>query len=258
MKGKVEITGLDSYSSVKLNQKKSKELMTRIKLGDKKAKEEFIMGNIRLVLSIIKRFPSAKVCPDDMFQAGCIGLVKATDNFNDEFGVRFSTYAVPMILGEIKRVVRNHNGLRISRSIRDTAYRALKARSELECGDREVTMRDVAEKLKIREKEVVYALDAISDHASIFDPVYDKAGDTIELLDQLKDENNNDEKWTEKVALSRAMERLDEREKKIIYMRYYEGKTQTEISGEVGLSQAQVSRLEKLALLFMRKKLSYT
>ncbi len=258
MKGKVEISGYNIENAKKLTQKQTAELFKRIKQGDAAAKEEFILGNIRLVLSIIKRFPNAKVSADDMFQAGCIGLIKATDNFNDELGVRFSTYAVPMILGEVKRVVRNHSGLRISRSIRDTAYRALKARSELEKGFKEVTMGDIAEKLAVQEKEVVYALDAISDHASIYDPVYDKEGESIELLEQLKDENDCDEKWTEKVALNSAIEKLDEREKKIIYLRYYEGKTQTEISGEVGLSQAQVSRLEKLALKFMRKKLICT
>lgn len=258
MKDRVLISGLDSSAITKLTAKRSKELMCRIKQGDEAAKNEFVMGNLRLVLSIIKRFPNSKVSADDMFQAGCVGLIKATANFDDKLGVCFSTYAVPMILGEIKRVLRNHNGLRISRSIRDTAYRALKARSELECENREVSMREIAEKLDLQEKEVVYALDAISDHSSIFEPVYDKAGDAIELLDRLKDENNDDEKWTENAALSRAMEKLDEREKKIIYLRYYEGKTQTEISGEIGLSQAQVSRIEKLALGFMRKKLSYT
>lgn len=258
MNKRVQISGYNIEKAEKLTQKRSAELLNKIKAGDKNAKEQFILSNLRLVLSIIKRFPNAKVSADDMFQAGCVGLVKAVDNFNSDLGVRFSTYAVPMILGEVKRVIRNHSGLRISRSIRDTAYRALKARSELECGGEETTMREIAEKLQIQEKEVVYALDAISDHASIYDPVYDKAGDTIELLDQLKDESDCDERWTENVALDSAMQKLDDREKKIIYLRYYEGKTQTEISGEVGLSQAQVSRIEKLALAFMRKKLSYT
>lgn len=258
MNKRVQISGYNIEKAEKLTQKRSAELLKQIKAGDKNAKEQFIMSNLRLVLSIIKRFPNAKVSADDMFQAGCVGLVKAVDNFNYDLGVRFSTYAVPMILGEVKRVIRNHSGLRISRSIRDTAYRALKARSELECGGVEASMHDIAEKLQVQEKEVVYALDAISDHASIYDPVYDKAGDTIELLDQLKDDSCSDEKWTENVALDSAMQKLDDREKKIIYLRYYEGKTQTEISGEVGLSQAQVSRIEKLALAFMRKKLSFT
>lgn len=260
MSGRVEISGYKIENAERLTQKRAAELLKRIKSGDKKAKEQFVMANLRLVLSIIKRFSNAKVSAEDMFQAGCVGLIKAVDNFNDELGVRFSTYAVPMILGEVKRVIRNHSGLRISRSIRDTAYKALKARGELENGGGcdEVTMRDVAEKLRLQESEVVYALDAISDHASICDAVYDKAGDTIELLDQLKDENADDEKWTEHVALNSAIEKLDEREKKIIYLRYYEGKTQTEISSEVGLSQAQVSRIEKLALAFMKKRLSYS
>ncbi len=258
MIGRVEISGYKIENIERLTQKRSAELLKRIKSGDKLAKEEFVIGNLRLVLSIIKRFQNAKVSSDDMFQAGCVGLIKAVDNFNDQLGVRFSTYAVPMILGEVKRVVRNHSGLRISRSIRDMAYKALKARGELENGCKEVTLQDIAEKLSVQESEVAYALDAISDHASIYDPVYDKAGDTIELLDQLKDERSNDEKWTENVALTSAMEKLDERERKIIYLRYYEGKTQTEISGEIGLSQAQVSRIEKLALAFMKKRLSYS
>ncbi len=258
MNGKVKVSGIDTSSLKNLGRKKSEELMLRIKAGDEVAKEEFIMGNLKLVLSVIKRFQNNKVSADDMFQSGCIGLVKAVENFDVSLGVCFSTYAVPMIIGEIKRILRTTNSLRVPRSIRDSAFKALKIRSELEKNGEEATMAQIAEKMNVEEKEVVYALDAISDPASIFDPVYNKSGDTIELLDQLKDEGNNDERWTEKVALESAFDRLGEREKKIIYMRYYEGKTQTEISGEVGLSQAQVSRLEKLALLFMRKRLSFT
>lgn len=258
MNGKVKVSGIDTSSLKNLGRKKSEELMLRIKAGDELAKEEFIMGNLKLVLSVIKRFQNNKVSADDMFQSGCIGLVKAVENFDVSLGVCFSTYAVPMIIGEIKRILRTTNSLRVPRSIRDSAFKALKIRSELEKNGEEATMAQIAEKMNVEEKEVVYALDAISDPASIFDPVYNKSGDTIELLDQLKDEGNNDERWTEKVALESAFDRLGEREKKIIYLRYYEGKTQTEISGEVGLSQAQVSRLEKLALLFMRKRLSFT
>lgn len=257
MNGKVNLTGIDTSSLKNLGRKKSEELMLRIKSGDESAKEEFIMGNLKLVLSVIKRFQNAKVSADDMFQSGCIGLIKAVDYFDVSLGVCFSTYAVPMIIGEIKRVLRTTNSLRVPRSIRDSAFKALKVRSELEKNGEEATMAQIAEKMNVEEKEVVYALDSISDPASIFDPVYNKSGDTIELLDQLKDEYNTDERWTEKVALENAFERLGEREKKIIYMRYYEGKTQTEISGEVGLSQAQVSRLEKLALVFMRKRLQF-
>lgn len=258
MNGKVKVSGIDTGTLKNLSRRKSEELMLRIKAGDEQAKEEFIMGNLKLVLSVIKRFQNAKVSADDMFQSGCIGLIKAVKNFDVTLGVCFSTYAVPMIIGEIKRILRTTNSLRVSRSIRDSAFKALKVRSELEKSGEEASVAQIAERMNVEEREVVYALDAISDPASIYDPVYNKSGDTIELLDQLKDEGNTDEKWTEKVALESAYERLGEREKKIIYMRYYEGKTQTEISGEVGLSQAQVSRLEKLALLFMRNKLSFT
>lgn len=257
MIGKVKVSGIDTSSLKNLGRKKSEELMARIKEGDERAKEEFIMGNLKLVLSVIKRFQGAKVSADDMFQAGCIGLIKAVENFDVTIGVCFSTYAVPMIVGEIKRILRTTNGLRVPRSIRDSAFRALKIRAEIEKDGADVTMAQIAEKMNVEEKEVVYALDAISDPSSIYDPVYNKSGDTIELLDQLRDERDTDEKWTEKVALESAFSKLGKREKKIIYMRYYEGKTQTEISGEVGLSQAQVSRLEKLALSFMRGKLSF-
>ena len=258
MNGKVKVSGIDTGTLKNLSRRRSEELMLRIKAGDEQAKEEFIVGNLKLVLSVIKRFQNAKVSADDMFQSGCIGLIKAVKNFDVTLGVCFSTYAVPMIIGEIKRILRTTNSLRVSRSIRDSAFKALKVRSELEKSGEEASVAQIAERMNVEEREVVYALDAISDPASIYDPVYNKSGDTIELLDQLKDEGNTDEKWTEKVALESAYERLGEREKKIIYMRYYEGKTQTEISGEVGLSQAQVSRLEKLALLFMRNKLSFT
>ena len=258
MTRKVEITGLDTGTLKNIGKKKSEELMIRIKQGDERAKEEFILGNVKLVLAVIKRFQGAKVSADDMFQSGCIGLIKAVENFDMSVGVCFSTYAVPMIIGEIKRILRTTNSLRVPRSIRDSAFKALKVRSEIEKDNREATMAEIAERMNVEEKEVVYCLDAISDPMSIYEPVYNKSGDTIELLDQLKDEKCTDEKWTERVALQSAMEKLDEREKKIIYMRYYEGKTQTEISGEVGLSQAQVSRIEKLALSFMRTKLSFT
>lgn len=258
MTRKVEITGLDTGSLKNIGKKKSEELMLRIKQGDERAKEEFILGNVKLVLAVIKRFQGAKVSADDMFQSGCIGLIKAVENFDISLGVCFSTYAVPMIIGEIKRVLRTTNSLRVPRSIRDSAFKALKVRSEIEKDNREATMAEIAERMNVEESEVVYCLDAISDPMSIYEPVYNKSGDTIELLDQLKDEKGTDERWTEHVALQNAMDKLDDREKKIIYMRYYEGKTQTEISGEVGLSQAQVSRIEKLALSFMRTKLSFT
>lgn len=255
---KVVIAGIDTSSLKNIDRKRSEELMKRIKEGDSAAKEEFIMGNLKLILSIIKRFQGAKVSSDDMFQSGCVGLIKAVENFDTSVGVCFSTYAVPMIIGEIKRILRTTNSLRIPRSIRDSAFKALKIRGEIEQNNGEATIAAIAERMNVEEKEVVYALDAISDPMSIYEPVYNKSGDTIELLEQLKDDDGTDEKWTEHVALENAFEKLGEREKKIIYMRYYEGKTQTEISCEVGLSQAQVSRLEKIALTFMKGKLSFT
>ena len=229
----------------------------KIKEGDKKARETFAICNIRLVLSIIKRFPSAKVSADDLFQAGMIGLLKSIDNFDVTLGVRFSTYAVPMIMGEVKRVIRGNNSLRVSRSIRDTAYRVLQARTEIETEKDDIaTLAEIADKLNIEEKEVVYALDAISDPVSLYDPVYSKSGDDLLLMDQIGDEKNTDERWTENVALESAVAKLSEREKTILYMRYYEGKTQTEISSEIGLSQAQVSRLEKNALKSVKTKIN--
>jgi RNA polymerase sporulation-specific sigma factor len=211
---------------------------------------------MRLVLSLIKRFRIKNLGADDVFQAGCVGLIKAIDGFDVSVGVKFSTYAVPMIVGEIKRYLRDGNSLRVARSIRDTAYRVLKAREEIESRDEEATIEKIAETLQVEQREVVYALDAISDPVSLYEPVYNKAGDTLLLMDQLCDEKNTDEIWTEHVALAEAMEKLGEREKKILYLRYYQGKTQTEISEEVGISQAQVSRLEKNALHNIRLNIS--
>ena len=254
---KVIICGVDTSTLPRIKNEESLELLKKISLGDTIAKEKFINANIRLVLSIIKRFPSAKVSKDDMFQAGCIGLIKAVDNFDLSVGVTFSTYAVPMIIGEIKRILRTANSLRVSRSIRDTAYQVLKTRNELERRDEAPTPYKIAKALSIAESEVVYALDAISDPVSLYDPVYSKEGEELYLMDQISDEKENDEKWTENAALSSAMKRLGEREKTILYMRYFEGRTQTEISSSVGLSQAQVSRLEKNALKVLKTKISY-
>lgn len=253
---KVEICGVDTSGLPKLSNKESEELMLRLKKGDKRAREQFIVGNMRLVLSLIKRFRIKNLGADDVFQAGCVGLIKAIDGFDVSVGVKFSTYAVPMIVGEIKRYLRDGNSLRVARSIRDTAYRVLKAREEIEGRDEEATIEKIAEMLQVEQREVVYALDAISDPVSLYEPVYNKAGDTLLLMDQLCDEKNTDEIWTEHVALAEAMEKLGEREKKILYLRYYQGKTQTEISEEVGISQAQVSRLEKNALQNIRLNIS--
>ncbi len=253
---KVVINGVDTSTLPRLTREESDELLHKIKRGDTKAKNLFITANMRLVLSIIKRFPNTKVSADDMFQSGCIGLIKATDNFDVKFGVAFSTYAVPMILGEIKRLIRTNNSMRVSRSIRDTAYKVLKTRNELERLDEEATAEKIACALEIPTSEVVYALDAISDTVSIYDPVYSKEGEELLLVDQIKDDKESDERWTENIALRKATIKLDERERRIIFMRYYEGKTQTEISKEVGLSQAQVSRLEKTALKTLKLKMS--
>ena len=246
--GKVIICGVNTANLPHLTEEESISLLKRAKNGDESAREQFIIGNMRLVLSIIKRFWAKKANSDDIFQAGCIGLIKSINNFDESFGVKFSTYAVPMIIGEIKRFLRDGNSMRVSRSIRDTAYLALKTRGEIEKRDEEPTLDKIASEMQVAVSEVVYALDAISDTVSLYDPVYNKAGDELLLVDQLGDEKNTDENWTEKVALDTAMNYLGEREKRIIYLRYYEGKTQTEISQEVGISQAQVSRLEKTAL----------
>jgi len=248
MSSKVVICGVDTASLPKLTNETSNELLRRIALGDKIARDDFIVANMRLVLSVIKRFWSAKANSDDMFQAGCVGLIKAIDNFDLSVGVKFSTYAVPMIIGEIKRFLRDGNSMRVARSIRDTAYQVLKTRSEIEGRDEEASLERIAEEMKIAVSEVVYALDAISDTVSLYDPVYNKQGDTLLLMEQIGDEKNTDENWTETVALECALGNLGDREKTIIKMRYYEGKTQTEISQIVGISQAQVSRLEKTAL----------
>ena len=253
---KVEICGVDTSGLPKLTAQENDELMKRLKQGDKRARDKFIVGNMRLVLSLVKRFRIKNLGADDVFQAGCVGLIKAIDGFDLSVGVKFSTYAVPMIVGEIKRYLRDGNSLRVSRSIRDMAYKVLKARESIEGRDEEASIERIAQELKVAEREVVYALDAISDPVSIYEPVYNKAGDTLLLMDQLCDEKNTDEVWTEHVALSEAMEKLGEREKRILFLRYYEGKTQTEISEEVGISQAQVSRLEKNALQNIRLSIS--
>ena len=253
---KVVICGVDTAGLPRLSNEENERLMAALKAGDKAAREKFIVGNMRLVLSLVKRFWAKNANADDVFQAGCVGLIKAIDHFDPAFRVRFSTYAVPMILGEIKRYLRDGNSLRVSRSIRDTAYQILKVREKLEERDEEATIGKIAEAMQVREREVVYALDAISDPVSIYDPVYNKSGDTLQLMDQLADESQSDEIWTERVALRQAMALLPERERKILLLRYFEGKTQSEISAEVGISQAQVSRLEKNAINSIRRDIS--
>lgn len=253
MAGKVSICGLDTSTLPKLKACEQEKLMKKVKEGEEGAREEFVIANMRLVLSVLQKYYTNKGNYDDLFQIGCIGLIKAIDNFNINIGVKFSTYAVPMIMGEIRRFLRDTNSLRVSRSIRDTAYQVLKAREELESKlDLEVSLECIAEKLQIPLKEVVCSLDAVSAPVSLYEPVYNSSGDTILLMDQISDERNTDEKWTDNVALENAIEELNERERQILYLRYYEGKTQIEISEGVGISQAQVSRLEKNALKQIR------
>ena len=256
MNKSVCICGVNTATLPKINATECEKLLVAVKRGDKGAKDKLVMANVRLVLSVIKRFNNSGVSSDDMFQVGCVGLIKAADNFDLSVGVKFSTYAVPMIIGEIKRFLRSKNSMRVSRSIRDTAYKALKMRCEIERDNQEATVCEIARRLDIAESEVAYALDAISDTVSLYDPVFNKQGDTLMIVDQLADEFNTDERWSESVALNNAIKDLDEREQKILYSRYYLGKTQTEISSEVGLSQAQVSRIEKTALKTIKAKIS--
>ncbi len=255
MSNKVMICGINTSNLPHLSEEQTLDLLLQAKNGNETAREQFIVSNLRLVLSVIKRFRLKSANPDDVFQAGVIGLIKSIDNFDVSFGVKFSTYAVPMIIGEVKRLLRDGNSMRVSRSIRDTAYRALKTRNELEKGEQEVTLEQVAIAMDTAYSEVVYALDAISDTVSLFDPVFNKDGDTLLLMDQIGDEKNTDENLTEKFALELALKGLEERESKIIYLRYFMGKTQTEISNEIGISQAQVSRLEKSALKEIKNRI---
>ena len=255
MNGKVVICGINTAELPRINEEQSVLLLKRIADGDEAARDKFIVANMRLVLSVIKRFWAKRFNSDDVFQAGMIGLIKSVDNFDLKFNVKFSTYAVPMIIGEIKKYLRDVNSMRVARSIRDTAYHALQVRTELEESGEEITLGKIAEKMQVAEKEVAYSLDAISDTVSLYDPVYNKNGDELLLVERICDEKNTDEIWTENAAISSALNRLDERERKIISLRYFEGKTQTEISEEVGISQAQVSRLEKNALKEIKNKI---
>ena len=253
---KVEICGVNTSTLKVLTDEEKRELLLRCKNGDMCARQELIYGNLRLVLSIIQRFTGKKENLDDLFQVGCIGLVKAVDNFNTELDVKFSTYAVPMIIGEIRRYLRDNNSIRISRSIRDTAYKALQAREELirekEC---EPTVEDIASRLGEKRETVVRAMEAIIEPISLYEPVFSDNGDSIYVLDQLSDNSSSDEIWLENIVLREAMKHLSERERKIIILRYYMNKTQTEIAQEIGISQAQVSRLEKGALCRMRAQI---
>ena len=239
-----------------LSDEEKKILLKKTKEGDEAARQELIYGNLRLVLSIIQRFTGRKENMDDLFQVGCIGLVKAVDNFNIDLDVKFSTYAVPMIIGEIRRYLRDNNAIRISRSVRDLAYKALQTREQLmREKEEEPTVGEIAERLGEKRENVMHAMEAIVDPVSLYEPVYSDNGDSIFLMDQLSDTSSSDEKWLENIALHEAMRKLNDRERKIIDMRYYKNKTQMEIATEIGISQAQVSRLEKGALERMRKQM---
>ncbi|NLX63163.1 MAG: RNA polymerase sporulation sigma factor SigG [Clostridiaceae bacterium] len=251
---KVEICGVNTSKLPLLSGNKMNELMKRIKKGDKKAREEFIQGNLRLVLSVIQRFGNRGENADDLFQVGCIGLIKAIDNFDVTQNVKFSTYAVPMIIGEIRRYLRDNNPIRVSRSLKDIAYKALQAREKIIGKEsREPNITDISNELGISKENVVMALDAIQEPISLFESVYHDGGDAIFVMDQVKDDKNNDEKWLESISISEAMSKLSEREKRIVDLRFFQGRTQMEVAEEIGISQAQVSRLEKSALKHMQK-----
>ncbi len=254
---KVEICGVNTSKLPTLTNDEKNELFVKIRQGDEDARQLFINGNLRLVLSVIKRFASSSENVDDLFQIGCIGLIKAIDNFNTELGVKFSTYAVPMIVGEIRRFLRDNNSIRVSRSLRDTAYKAIYARESLmKKNQKEPTITEVAAEVGISREDIVYALDAIQNPMSLYEPVYTDGGDTLYVMDQIRDKKNREELWVEHLSLSDAMKKLNEREHEIIVLRFFEGKTQMEVADIVGISQAQVSRLEKNALRMMRAYLS--
>ena len=254
---KVEICGVNTSKLPLLTSEEKDALFARILKGDKNAREENIKGNLRLVLSVIQRFSSSNENVDDLFQIGCIGLIKAIDNFDVTQNVKFSTYAVPMILGEVRRYLRDNNSIRVSRSLRDTAYKALYARDALTKKNlREPTIMEIADEVGISKEEITYAMDAIQTPVSLYEPVYTDGGDPLCVMDQISDKKNREENWIEQLSLNEAMKRLPERERHIIDMRFFEGKTQTEVAEEVGISQAQVSRLEKNALKAMRNYLS--
>ena len=253
---KVEICGVNTAKLPLLSHEEKTELLKRIKQGDRHARQIFIEGNLRLVLSIIQRFTGRGEQADDLFQVGCVGLIKATDNFDLNQQVKFSTYAVPMILGELRRFLRDYNSIRVSRSLRDTAYKALRIREELtRRHGQEPTVEDIAKEMDLPKEDVVMALDAIQDPISLYEPIFHEEGDALYVMDQISDKKNKEENWVEEISLQEAMKKLAPREQHIIDLRFYEGKTQMEVADEIGISQAQVSRLEKHALKTMKQYL---
>lgn len=245
---KVEICGVNTSQLPVLKEAKKRELLERARGGDKAAREQLITGNLKLILSVIRRFAARGENPDDLFQVGCIGLIKAIDNFDVTLDVRFSTYAVPMIIGEIRRYLRDNNSVRVSRSLKDIAYKAMQAKEALTAKyNKEPTIEQIAKELNLKKEDVVLALEAIIEPVSLYEPVYSDGGDTIYVLDQVGDKND-DENWIDEILFKQSMKNLPERERAIINLRFFEGKTQTEVANEIGISQAQVSRLEKGAL----------
>ena len=254
MLGKVEICGVNTAKLKVLKNEETMELLKKAQAGDSAAREELIAGNLRLVLSVLQKFNGRGENVDDLFQVGCIGLIKAIDNFNTDLDVRFSTYGVPMIVGEIRRYLRDNSAVRVSRSMRDTAYKVLQVKERfVNEHQREPTVDEVARELGVKREEVVFALDAIVDPVSLYDPVYSDGGEAICIMDQVKDSRNTDEDWLERIALREAIDQLSQRERRILALRFFEGRTQMEVSAEVGISQAQVSRLEKNAIRQIRK-----
>ena len=257
MAHKVTICGLDTNKLPKLTAKESEEYLKRIKNGDRQARETFLLANMRLVLSMVHRFSGATTDADDMFQVGCLGLVKALNHFDPAYGVMFSTYAVPMILGEIRRFVREANGIKVSRGMRDTAYRAMQAKEALEQRNvADPTLYEIAEEMDAPVKEVVCALDAISTPMSLYEPISGEGSDCLLVLDGVVGERNPEENWTERLDLKSAIGKLPKQEKEVLGLRYYKGRTQMEVSGELGISQAQVSRLENTAIKKLRELLA--
>ncbi|MBE6955624.1 MAG: RNA polymerase sporulation sigma factor SigG [Ruminococcaceae bacterium] len=256
MQGKVEICGVNTSKLKVLSSEEMTELIRRTKQGDRKAREKLIEGNLRLVLSVIQRFAGRGENPDDLFQVGCVGLLKAIANFDETKMVRFSTYGVPMIAGEIRRYLRDNSAIRVSRSVRDTAYKVLQCKEELmRQSQREPTCEQIAQALGIPVEDVTGALDAISAPVSLYEPVYSDGGDPLTVMDQVRDQKNTDESWLERLDLKRAVQRLSDREKNILALRFFDGKTQMEVASQIGISQAQVSRLEKNALSTIRKSI---
>ena len=257
MQGKVEICGVNTAKLPVLKASETRALLERARAGDREAREELIAGNLRLVLSVVQKFAGRGESMDDLFQVGVIGLIKAVDAFDLSQNVQFSTYGVPMIAGELRRFLRDHSALRVSRSMRDTAYRVLQAKEKLTARDgREPSVEQLAAELGIPRQEVVFAMDAVSEPMSLYEPVFSDAGESATVMDQIGDPRSTDEQWLEQIALADAMRRLSAREKRILALRYYDGRTQMEVARQIGISQAQVSRLEKNAIAQIKKNMS--